>query len=181
MKHLNDYNTFNIKPLKENINLDEDRLIDFKDLGFDVDINSSSSSIILDFNKKAENENDFHIKASEIDDYNSGITKNSLTIQFNSEQYIQCNIDELETIYDDFTHYLNVACGLVPNYIYFGNLKQVDLMSSRRPLLRAIYFKDFKSLREFLNLRAENFPIADADIDPKIIKTNGFTIGYYKK
>lgn len=168
MKHLNDYNTFNIKPVKENINLDEDRLIDFKDLGFDVDINPTSSSIILDFNKKeSENKNDFHIKASEIDDYNSGITKNSLTIQFNSEEYIKCNIDELETIYDDFTHYLNVACGLVPNYIYFGNV-----VMNRR----AIYFKDFKSLREYLNLRAES-----ADIDPKIIKTSGFTIGYYKK
>lgn len=176
MKWIKPYNIF--ESLRNEINIEdiEERLIDFKHIGFDTDINLSSS-IILDFDKK----DDFHIKASEIDDYNSGITKNSLTIQFNSEQYIQCNIDELETIYDDFTHYLNVDCGLVPNYIYFGNLNQVDLMSSRRPLLRAIYFKDFKSRREFLNLRAENLPIADADIDPKIIKTSGFTIGYYKK
>ena len=162
MKWIKPYNIF--ESLRNEINIEdiEERLIDFKHIGFDTDINLSSS-IILDFDKK----DDFHIKVSEIDDFNSGTTNNSLTIQFHSGQYIQCNVDELETIGDDLSHYLNETLGLIPNYIYFGN---IDFNFNTR----AIYFKDFKSLRKYLNLRA------GANIDPENIKTSGFTIGYYK-
>lgn len=179
--------TFKIfESLKDTVNIEdiEDRLIDFQHLGFNVVV-SLSSSTILDFDKKRLERNltnnvtnlanSYHIKSSEIDRYNSGITHNSLTIGLSGlnkeESHINLNIDELTSVYDDFCYYLKQVYGLRPNYINVGSLS-LRTNTGGGYEGRFLYFKDFQSIREFLKVK-------DAT-DMSNLKVSGFNLGFYK-
>lgn len=162
----------------------EERLIDFKHIGFHVVV-SQSSSTILDFDKKMQDvrytdeprENKFHIKSTEIDRYNSGISKTSLTIglvpsplSIGSGPH-NFNIDELEIIYNDFASYLRDVFGLVPNYINIVRLT-IKNTAGGSSIGQFLYFKDFQSIREFL--------VAKSSIDLDTLQATGFNLGFYK-
>jgi hypothetical protein len=187
MKHIKRFTRFDLTKesvdwnSEQFINDVEDRLVDFKHLGFGVVI-SQSSSTILDFDKKMQDvrytdePNKFHIRSAEIDRYSSGISNISLTIglllkDISGTYNSNFNIDELETIYNDFASYLKEAFGLVPNYI---NIVKLEIKTTAVGTLygQFLYFKDFESIRQFLISKNS------ADIDN--IKITGINLGFRK-
>lgn len=180
MKWIKSYRVF--ESLKDELNIEEvdDRLIDFKHLGFSVEI-GVSSSIILDFDKKRLERsqtqnvidlvNKYHIKSSEIDHYNSGISKSSLTIGLKSTEYINLSINDLTSVYDDFCYYLEQAWGLKPNYIHILRLN-LKTNTGGGYVGQFLYFKDFESIREFLQVKNST--------DCDNIEVSGFHLGFYK-
>ena len=189
MKFIKPFNIF--ESLKDIIDIEEieDRLIDFQHLGFSVVV-SLSSSTILDFDKKrlersqtnnvVDLADSYHIRSSEIDRYNSGISHNSLTIRLSAlnkeESHINLNIDEFTLVYDDFCHYLKQVYDLKPNYI---NIESLSLRTNSGGGYggRFLYFKDFQSIREFLKVKVL---VSNISTDMSNLKVSGFNLGFYK-
>jgi hypothetical protein len=171
--------TFRIfESLKDEIDLEEveDRLIDFKQLNFNVNL-SLSSSLIIDFDKKErETGGQFYINSSELNKYLQSFNNNSFTVNLEakSDQIELFNIDELDTYYNYFSSYLNSAYGLVPNYIYIKRI--------RGGYGGFLYFKDFQSIRQFLNDKERaNYHMTGRDpIDQNKLQIEAFSLGFYK-
>lgn len=180
MKRLKTYKLF------ESLNIDrvdiEDRLIDFKQLGFDEVSIDESSSIILDFDRKETERqrrpngllfsgDQYFIRSNDIDVYKSGSTNNSLNIELKSASHLNLNLKELEYYYEEFSHYLRSVYGLIPNYIY---VTRIDVYNTTGGGYggQFLYFKNFDDIRKFL--------IAQKSIDTENIKVRGFNLGFYR-
>lgn len=175
--------TFRIfESLKDEIDLEEveDRLIDFKQLNFNVNL-SLSSSLIIDFDKKERERVDnrlkdsqFYINSSDLYKYVSQpFNDHSFTVdlEVKSGQIALFNIDELDTYYNYFSSYLNSAYGLVPNYIYIKRIHFRSITGGGHGG-QFLYFKDFQTIRNFLE--------AKGCIDQNNLQIEGFNLGFYK-
>jgi hypothetical protein len=175
--------TFRIfESLKDEIDLEEveDRLIDFKQLNFNVTL-SLSSSLIIDFDKKERETGQFYINSSELNKYVlQPFNNNSFTVNLEAKsgQIELFNIDELDTYYNYFSSYLNSAYGLVPNYIY----SKIKIFNRRGGYGGFLYFKDFQSIRQFLNDKEQaNYHMTGRDpIDQNKLQIEAFSLGFYK-
>jgi hypothetical protein len=126
MKRIKSFKLFENLESKINLELLEDILIDFIQMGLDYDI-KIGSSLILDFdklNKERElgNISNISIHSGDIDLYKKGITNNELSIDLFTESKIsEFNIDDFEDAYNMVSEFLLNEYNLVPNYIYINH------------------------------------------------------------
>jgi len=181
MKYLNEYKLFNL----DNLEL-EDFLIDFKQMGLDLNI-SSNSSYIIDWykvNKEISKKyggfggtynNMPYLNSLEFEEdcknktgnYYSGIKK-SLNIDLIKDDQVFYNIDEFEESYKMISNYLSD--------VY--NMKSDSIIIDYNPLYKhKYYFQNLESIRVWIyggNYLGRNFcanPVGNGDEFKKI---NGF-------
>jgi hypothetical protein len=123
MKRIKSFKLFENLESEINLELLEDIIIDFIQMGLDYDIKIGSSSI-LDFDKlnkerELDDISNISIHSGDIDLYRKGKTNNGLSIDLFIESKIsEFNIDDFEYAYNMVSEFLLNEYNLVPNYIY---------------------------------------------------------------
>jgi hypothetical protein len=125
MKYLKKYRLFENLESEIDLELLEDIMIDFIQMGLEYDI-QVGSSIVLDFdklNKQRESGeisgSNISIHSGDIDLYQKGRTQNSLVIKLYKESKMSdFNIEDFSYNYDIISKFLFNEYNLIPNYIW---------------------------------------------------------------
>ena len=147
MKYLKTYKIF--ENLESKIDLQEldDILIDFKQMGLDIDI-KLGSSVVIDWNLFNDDKTGGSkcLHSREIDKYTKSRTNNSLSIEFDTSEPTPIgpphtyNIDETSEAYEMLKSYLYETYDLIPNYIYINHHWSY------------YYFENFERVKEYKNM-----------------------------
>jgi hypothetical protein len=145
----------------------EQYLIDFKQMGLDYDI-KAGSSIVIDWR---EFNDVFHggtkvLYSSDISKFTKSTTNDSLTIEFETNEIQDYNINDTVEAYEMLKDYLFDNYNLIPNYIYINYHWNY------------MYFQNFHELKNYKDIFSQSDILGSSD--KNIFKAHKVIFGFYK-